>query len=302
MAAYAGVPEADGGQQRGPASGLQSGPGAALGAERLRQREPLRGLPDLSLASPWLPWSRSELETSQVDHDDTTRLQTPAAHAGPCEALDRPADRLPALPPPPSDLPDAQRVFERCQTELLLQSRRQDEVFDCIAKVEADLSRVVRLAAENEGLHATERHRKHMALANLTRRTEDALLTCESLRRGQEHLMQKVEHLEALSEDGDGAVEEARKLQLEVGVLQDAVREKLDVFGHALRRLDAVELVCEENTKLRHEVEQLRRAGERRDLELAAMQGQLDALTKLVREQLREPPSPPHRSRWATSG
>jgi len=191
-----------------------------------------------------------------------------------------------AVPLLPKDLSHAQRAFEQVQTELLLQSRRQDEVFECIAKVEADLSRVAKLTVENEGLHATERHQKHAALASLTRRTEEALLTCESLRRGQEQLVQKVERLEVLAEEGERATEEMRLLRKEVDALQATLREKADVSGHALRRLDAMEQIFDENTKLRQEVAQLRRASERRDLEMAAVQGQIDALTKLVREQL----------------
>lgn len=196
--------------------------------------------------------------------------------------------RIPALP---KDLNHAQRSFEQMQTELLLQSRRQDEVFESIAKVEADLGRVAKLAVENEGLHAAERHQKHLALQNLTRRTEDALLTCESLRKGQEQLIQKVERLESLADEGGRSTEEARLLQRDVDSLQAQLRERADSFRNAVRRLDALEQIFEENTKLRQEVAALRRANEHRDLEMAAVQGQIDALTKLVREQIREPRS-----------
>lgn len=199
---------------------------------------------------------------------------------------DRNFDGYFKVPILPKDLSHAQRAFEHVQTELLLQGRRQDEVFECIAKVEADLSRVAKLTVENEGLHATERHQKHLALANLTRRTEEAVLTCETLRRGQDQLVQKVERLEVVAEDSERVSEDTRLLQREVDGLQGAVREKNDVSSHALRRLDAMEQIFEENTKLRSEVAQLRRANERRDLEMAAVQGQIDALTKLVREQL----------------
>jgi len=178
------------------------------------------------------------------------------------------------------------------QTEMMLQSRRQDDMFECVARVEADLSRVAKLAVENEGLHATERQQKHVAMANLTRRTEDALLTCESLRKGQETLMRKIERLEAQAEDRERISEETGHLQREVGMLQGTVHDKLDTFAHTLRRLDAMEQIFDENTKLRQEVSQLRRGNERRDLEMAAVQGQIDALTKLVREQLRDPVSP----------
>jgi len=202
-------------------------------------------------------------------------------------------DGLFKAPMLPKDLSSAQRAFEHVQTELLLQSRRQDELFECVTRVEADLNRVARLAAENEGLHAAERQQKHAAMANLTRRTEDALHSCESLRKSQENLIQKVERLEAVTEDGERTADEARILQREVDSLQGMVRDKLDTFGHALRRLDAMERIFDENTKLRQEVAQLRRANERRDLEMAAVQGQIDALTKLVREQLQGPLSPP---------
>lgn len=189
----------------------------------------------------------------------------------------------------------APRAFEHVQTELIYQGRRQDEMFECVARVEADLSRVAKLAVENEGLHAAERQQKHAAMANLTRRTEEALMTCESLQKGQENFIHKVERLEVLHEDRERGGEQTRQLQREVDVLQGTVHEKLDTFGHALRRLDAMEQIFDENTKLRQEVAQLRRANERRDLEMAAVQGQIDALTKLVREQLRDPlpPLPP---------
>lgn len=209
-----------------------------------------------------------------------------------------------------------QHAFEHFQTEILLQSRRQDEVFEGLGKLEADLSRVAKLTAENENLHAEERHQKHVALANLTRRTEDALLTCESLRKGQDHLAQRLERLE---QDGESSrladrshggaqqqtAEEVRQVRQELNVLQDGVRERLDAFGHALRRVESVDQLTSENAKLRQEVSQLRRANERRDLEMAAVQGQIDALTKLVREQQKEPASPtrtggPRGGEWHT--
>jgi len=200
--------------------------------------------------------------------------------------VDPPVDGFFKAPILPQEHPQAQRAFEHVQTELLIQSRRQDEIFGYIAKVEADLSRVAKVMVENEGLHAAERQQKQQAITSVTRRTEEALLMCESLRHGQEQLLQKVESLEALVEEGTSAAEECRLLRREVDSLQATLREKTDVSGHALRRLDAMEQIFDDNTKLRQEVGQLRRAGERRDLEMAAMQGQIDALTKLVREQL----------------
>jgi chromosome segregation ATPase len=215
-----------------------------------------------------------------------------SSHISRSDPLERSFDGWLRVPILPKDLGQSQRAFEHVQTELLLQSRRQDELFETVARVEADLSRVAKLAVENEGLHAKERHQKQEALSSLSRKTEDALLMCDAVRKSQEHLMQKVERLEAFAEDREHQAEEVRILKREVDALQGTVREKLDSFGHALRRLDAMELIFDENTKLRQEVAQLRRANERRDLEMAAVQGQIDALTKLVREQLREPLSP----------
>jgi len=293
---YSEVSEAERLYQREPIAGQVGVLTDSFGAERPHCLEPQGVLHDLSVSSPLLSWAR-------VDPDETQLHAAPPALPPRCAVSERPVDvaRVPVDSELPKDFAEAQRIYERCQSELLLQSRRQDEVFSSIAKVEADLSRVARLAAENEGLRATERQQKHAMLAGLTRRTEEALMTCEALRESQEYLVRKVERLEGLAEDGERAAEEACKLQEEVDALQAAVREKLDVYGHALRRLDAVEQVQEENARLRQEVAQLRRASERRDLEMAAVQGQLDALTKLVKEQLREPHSTQPGSGWTSS-
>jgi len=257
------------GQQLAAGSAGSGGHPAAYSSEHSHLRSPIRsGLPEAEVGR-----MKASLST----------------HMSSSDPLDRSLDGLLKAPILPKDLSHAQRAFEHVQTELLLQTRRQDDLFESVARVEADLSRVAKLAVENEDLHARERQQKQTAFANLTRKTEEALLTCETLRKGQESLIQKVERLETFAEDRERQADEVRMLQREVDSLQVAVREKLDGFGHALRRLDAMELIFDENTKLRQEVTQLRRSNERRDLEMAAVQGQIDALTKLVREQLREP-------------
>lgn len=265
-------------------------------SERGRQHSPMRTSDAWGehsrLQSPSMPMGGGE------PWEDRSRLRSPtqaasSLHWSRPDHLDRSKDSSLKAPVLPKEFGHAQRAFEHVQTELLLQSRRQDEMFERVARVEADLGRVARLAVENESLHATERQQKHAAMANLTRRTEDACLTCESLRKGQEHIIQRIERLEAVAEDREYVAQETSSLHREVDVLQSTVRDKLDTFGHALRRLDAMEQIFDENTKLRQEVAQLRRANERRDLEMAAVQGQIDALTKLVREQLRDPLSPP---------
>jgi len=195
------------------------------------------------------------------------------------------------------DIHPVERALEQVQTELHYQNRRQDDVLDRLGRTESELSRVAKLTLENEGTQATEQQERHQSLTNLTRRTEDALLTCESLKKTQDHHIQKVERLEAVRGDSGRTTEELDRLRSDVDTLQGAVRDKLDVFGQAFRRLEQTERIFDENAKLRQEVSQLRRQNERRDLEMAAVQGQIDALTKLVREQLKEPQSPGGRER-----
>lgn len=205
----------------------------------------------------------------------------------------RPPDASFKVPLLSKDLAPVEKAFEQVQAELRAQARRQDEACEAASRIEADLGRLAKMAVENEGLHAAERHQKHVALQSLTRRTEDALLTCESLRKGQDHLVAKVEHLEGCSGSTEQGTEDTARLRNEFDSLQTSVRETLDAVRQALRRMDAMEQIFDENTKLRQEVAQLRRASERRDLEMAAVQGQIDALTKLVREQAKQPASPP---------
>jgi chromosome segregation ATPase len=240
-------------------------------------------------------------------------------------------------------------AFEQLHTELHFQSRRQDDSFERIAKAEADLGRVAKLTAENEGLHAAERQQKNAAIVSLTKRCEEALAACASLKRGldstsqevhknqervdcletlsvekqeallrrQEDLVQRVESLEALGEKQDklvqrvesleslreerqqaliqrvecleavgGEIPQVRRLQTDVETLQAEVRERGDLSSHAFRRLDTMEHIFEENTRMRQELAQMRRESERRDLEMATLQGQMGALTELVREQM----------------
>mmetsp|Transcript_13152 Transcript_13152/g.30736 ORF Transcript_13152/g.30736 Transcript_13152/m.30736 type:complete len:138 (+) Transcript_13152:141-554(+) len=77
-----------------------------------------------------------------------------------------------------------------------------DEVFECIAKVEADLGRVAKLMAENEGLHSTDRMQTNTTLVNLTRRMDDVDRVCNDMWKSQEQLQQKVEQMDATFQDG----------------------------------------------------------------------------------------------------
>lgn len=186
----------------------------------------------------------------------------------------------------PSGLEPVQRAFESIQTELLVQSRRYDDNQNRLAKTEADLSRITRLTAETEELYVAERQQKHNSITHLTRRTEDVILTCESLRNMQENAIVRVDNLDSNAVGGHLLVRAEGELQAEVEQLKAIIRERFEVLGHALRRADALERVLEENTKLRQEIAQLRKTHERRDLEVAGLQGQLDALTRLVKERL----------------
>lgn len=195
------------------------------------------------------------------------------------------------------ELAPVQRSLEGVQMELLMQARRQDDSLNRIGRTEADLSRVAKLTVESEDLRAADRQQRHQAIKELTRRTEDVMVTSEALRSGQEHLNAKLERLEVVTDESHQAGQSAVALRQEVSELQMTVREKLEAFGHALRRIDAMERVYDDNVKLRAEVVSLRRTNERRDLEIAAMQGHIDALTKLVRERLKDPTSPSSHSR-----
>lgn len=235
-------------------------------------------------------------------------------------------------------------AFEQLHKELHLQSRRQDDAFERITKAEADLGRVAKLTAENEGLHAAERQQRHTAMAGLAKRSDEALAACASLQdalsqqgdwqalirqhealvqrvdcldalgvgrqeallRRQETLAQRVECLEVLGGKREAALTQrveclealgeeepqaacaskVSQLQKEVDALQAEVRERSEQSSHAFRRLDAMEHIFDENTRMRQELVLLRRESERRDLEMAGMQGQIGALTELVREQM----------------
>lgn len=282
-------------------------PGAsASDQDWLRQREQTHHLPnnDAPISpSRSVSWTRGAGEIMQRDRElsplhDVARQRAESLErelAARNEARDRLMSESVAsgkykTPVPAKDFHQVQRALEQVQKELHFQNKHQDDVLDRVGRAESDLSRVSELMRDNDVVQSTEKQQRHQALQNLTRRTEEALLTCESLKKTQDYHIQKFERLEARG--GDRATEELDHLRNDVDALQGAVREKMDVFGQALRKLEQMERVFDENAKLRQEVSQLRRQNERRDLEMAAVQGQIDALTKLVREQLKEPPSP----------
>ena len=73
-------------------------------------------------------------------------------------------------------------------------------------------------------------------------------------------------------------------LRRDVQGLHLVLRERMEEHDKIIRKIDSMEELLEENAKLRTTVNLMQRTQERRDLDFAAMQGQLDALTKMVRE------------------
>jgi len=119
---------------------------------------------------------------------------------------------------------------------------------------------------------------------------EDALLTCETLRKGQERLGRRADRLDASLREGLAPSRLMTPgLREEVAALGGAPLERLEATCQLARRLRALEPAAEEGRRLRHEAADMRQTEERRGLELAAVQGQIDALTKLVRERLNVP-------------
>lgn len=223
-----------------------------------------------------------------------------------------------------SEASNAKGAFEQLHTELHFQNKRQDDASERIAKLEADLSRIAKLTVESADLQAAERQQRYALMARLAKRSEEAIADCASLQQGQEALaqqgaqgehrhvailqrlegldalMQRMGRLETLGEQRHDEFtqrleyvetqaeddSQVRQLQTEVDSLKVEVREHAESSSRVARRVDAMEQLLAENLRLRQELAQLRRESERRDLEMATVHGQLDALTKLVREQM----------------
>lgn len=182
-----------------------------------------------------------------------------------------------------------QDAFESAQVELLFQNRKVEDAVYRLQKLEVVVDKMAKIALEKDDLRSHEIREKHEALTLLTRRTEDSLLTLDTLQKR----METVEHLmpgfERTLAEMRRIPEATEVLKRDVTDLQQAMRECVANQEHSFRRLDAMQSIFEENNKLRSDVAMMKRATERRDLDAAAMQGQLDALTKMVRERMQPP-------------
>ena len=100
------------------------------------------------------------------------------------------------------------------------------------------------------------------ALTLLTRRTEDSLLTLDTLQKR----METVEHLmpgfERTLAEMRRIPEATEVLKRDVTDLQQAMRECVANQEHSFRRLDAMQSIFEENNKLRSDVAMMKRATE----------------------------------------
>lgn len=148
-------------------------------------------------------------------------------------------------------------------------------------------------------------------MANLAKRCEEALAVCASMRSHQEDrdvLVRKLESLEVLMQrvwlsvgslekrqaalvESQAALVESVKAQGEEEASVQQLRKEVDALHAEVRQransssLDAVKEVLDENARMKQELTQMRKESERRDLEVAEVQGQISALTELFREQ-----------------
>eukprot|EP00401_Gymnodinium_catenatum_P044791 CAMPEP_0117496618 /NCGR_PEP_ID=MMETSP0784-20121206/20752_1 /TAXON_ID=39447 /ORGANISM="" /LENGTH=211 /DNA_ID=CAMNT_0005291599 /DNA_START=65 /DNA_END=700 /DNA_ORIENTATION=- len=188
------------------------------------------------------------------------------------------------------DFSAMQRTFEGVQTGLALQSQRLDVSLERLARVEAEVRHVADLMVESESIIATEHRQRHDTLASLTRRMEDAILTCSTLQRGQEHISHRIDRNDGMLKDctGNFSPGEVHNQRNEVNLLRGAVQQRIDEVGRFTRKLGVIEPAGEECRHLRREIDQVSKDDEMYDLELVAMRGQLDALSTLVRRRLAE--------------
>merc|ERR1712224_8429 len=99
---------------------------------------------------------------------------------------------------------------------LALQVRRYEACMERLTRMELEVAKVARLNLEVEETQARDKMEKGIALASLTRRMEDSVMTCETLRRGQECLAQRVARLEGYVAVDTSDLEHVRELQKQV--------------------------------------------------------------------------------------
>lgn len=193
------------------------------------------------------------------------------------------------------DIADAQCVFEAVQVGLVLQGRRHEACLGQLAHAKAHMSNLARLTVNTEESMEKERQERQATLSSVSRQVEDTLLTCEALRRGQEHLNLRLERLESpFQEAQDRAGSRFHELRQKVSKLRGTALEPARAASQLSQRLRSIEPAVEESRDLWLETLKLRASEEHHDLQVAAVQGQIDALTKLVRERLRSSQASDH--------
>uniref|UniRef100_A0A7S4VY76 Uncharacterized protein n=1 Tax=Alexandrium monilatum TaxID=311494 RepID=A0A7S4VY76_9DINO len=176
----------------------------------------------------------------------------------------------------------ARHVWESLQLGMLLHSRRHEACIRQLARMEDEVGRLAALAVTGEELQRST--------LRLVRRAEEAVLTCEALRAGQGHLCRRVERLrrDGLTPGG------VRQMRQEVGILRSVVLQRAEAIRQLGRSPSTAEPAfgepaMQECGRLRLEASELREADERCGLQVAAVQGQLDALRRLVSRRSQEP-------------
>ena len=72
------------------------------------------------------------------------------------------------------------------ETELLFLNKRCEGALERIAKIESATDQIAKITAAAEDMHCTDRREQHAAMQVLMRRTEDSLLTLDTLQKRQE--------------------------------------------------------------------------------------------------------------------
>lgn len=182
-------------------------------------------------------------------------------------------------------LSSCSRTLEDVQAGLMSLSRKHESVIERVTRMQQDCKHVESVWAENEQAETSARSESNEALQSLTRRLEDNRFTCEVLQTAQERIGKRIEA--AGSTEGSSRIAlDVQQARSEVSQVQAQTLEKLEVGSQLMQRLQRLEPKYEEHDRLRQDAEQLRHGDERRDLEVAAVQGQIDALTKLIRKAL----------------
>lgn len=164
-------------------------------------------------------------------------------------------------------------------------SRRQEACRAQLARLEREVCSVAKRNLEIQESQAKARDEGQATLQSMSKRMEDSLLTCESLRHAQEQLSQRAD----LLDDGTGVVplSEMQNLRRQVDDLGHLMDQLGDMATQMVKRLQAVERAAQEGNQLRLEAVDLHRSHESHDLKVASVQGQIDAISKLVRQRLK---------------